>query len=252
MKSKIFVRFWLHKSKMNSNGEHPIYMRVRIDGEFFIKSIGRYIKPSTWDKSAMKVKGMSNDATLINNQIDTLKVNVYQIFNQYNLLGKPFSVFDIKSAIEGKDKYQLTLIQAFNEHITDMTKLLGKGYELVTINSYNITKRRIKQFLQAKYKRNDINLYELNLNFINEFEVFLRDKYNNSSATCYKHYQRIAKVLNKSMERGYIEKFPFSGYKLRMPKKQIEYLTKNEISRIEALEFTIERLNIIRDIFIFC
>ena len=37
-----------------------------------------------------------------------------------------------------------------------------------------------------------------------------------------------------------------------MPKKKIEYLTQEEIIRIEKKEFKIERLNVIRDIFIFC
>jgi integrase len=37
-----------------------------------------------------------------------------------------------------------------------------------------------------------------------------------------------------------------------MPKKKIQYLTQAEIDRIQNKEFKVERLNVIRDIFIFC
>jgi len=54
------------------------------------------------------------------------------------------------------------------------------------------------------------------------------------------------------MHKGYLEKYPFENYKIRMPKKRIQYLTQAEIDRIQQREYKVERLNVIRDIFIFC
>ncbi len=44
-----------------------------------------------------------------------------------------------------------------------------------------------------------------------------------------------------------MEKYPFGDYKIRMPKKTIQYLTQAELNRIELKDFKAERLNIIRD-----
>ena len=59
-------------------------------------------------------------------------------------------------------------------------------------------------------------------------------------------------MIRNAMYKGYLEKYPFGNYKIKMPKKKIEYLTQDEINRIEQKDFKVERLNIIRDIFIFC
>jgi integrase len=49
-----------------------------------------------------------------------------------------------------------------------------------------------------------------------------------------------------------MEKYPFADYKIRMPKKKIQYLTQAELNRIELQDFKAERLNVIRDVFVFC
>jgi integrase len=105
--------------------------------------------------------------------------------------------------------------------------------------------------MKHEYKRSDMFLYELDYYFISEFEAFLKHKYGNSTATCYKHYQRVTRIIHKAMHKGYLEKFPFDNYRIRMPKKKIEYLTQEELDRIEQKEFSLPRLDTIRDIFIF-
>lgn len=87
---------------------------------------------------------------------------------------------------------------------------------------------------------------------MSEFEAFLKHRFDNSTTTVYKHYQRFTRMLRNAMHKGYLEKLPFENYKIRQPKKKIQYLTQEEVSRIEDGDFKVERLNIIRDIFLFC
>ena len=111
MKSKLIVKFWLNRSKKNTNREHPIYLRVRYNKEFFIKSTGIYTKPGNWDSKAMKYKGSGNEAYLMNNQLETIKMNVFRIFNQLSILGKEFNVNKIKKSLEGNDINQISLMR---------------------------------------------------------------------------------------------------------------------------------------------
>ena len=120
------------------------------------------------------------------------------------------------------------------------------------VNANNATLDALKiKVLQVINQLTDMYLYELNYQFMSSFESFLKQKYNNSTTTCYKHYQRFTRVIHQAMHKGYIEKYPFENYKIKLPKKKIQYLTQAELDRIDQCDFKVERLNIIRGIFIF-
>jgi integrase/recombinase XerD len=252
MESQIKVTFWTNKSKKNQKNLVPIYVRVKFNYDYFTRSTGLFTKESDWDKKAMKVKGISSDATITNTKLESLRMSVHQIINQFTVLGKPFNIHNVKETLEGKNCNQVTIMQVIDENLKMMKKLLGKEYEQPTIIKYANTKLRIQQFLKHKYKRSDMYLYELNDNFLREFEHFLKDKYENSTTTCYKHYQRFTKVVRVAVQKGYLDKYPFRDYKIRMPKKRIEYLDREELAKIENVELSIERLDRVRDVFVFC
>jgi integrase len=252
MKSNVKVTFWLNKTKKNSQNLVPVYLRVWYDYSHFSKATGIWVRLQDWEKKVMRLKGASLEVNTTNTQLDTIKIKVMQISNQLILQGKPFNVHTIRKVMEGNEASQITLMRVCDEQIKEMQKLRGKDFAPSTIIKYKNTVLRLKQFLKYKYKRGDIFLYELNYYFISEFEAFLKHKYDNSTTTCYKHYQRLTRIIHNAMHKGYLDKYPFENYKIRQPKKKIEYLTQDEIDRIENKEFKIERLGVMRDIFIFC
>jgi integrase len=252
MESNIKVTFWLRASKKTTLKQVPIYLRVWYNYDHFTKTTGLTTKTSEWDKKSMKVRGNSDEASSINSQLDGIRVKIIQIINQLTISGKPFNIHNIKKTLDGNDSNQITLLRLMEEHLKEMRKLKGKEYEQATIIKYTNTKLRLQQFIKFFYKRSDLYLYELNHTFISEFVVYLKNKHGNSTTTCYKHFQRLTRVIKKGINYGYLDKYPFGEYKLRMPKKKIEYLTLDEVNRIEQCDFKVNRLNTIRDIFIFC
>lgn len=251
MKNSVKVSFWLNESKKNAENDSPIYMRVRINNDHFHKSTGIGIHKSLWDKKAMRVKGGSDIASAYNEHLDGIRVKIMNITTQLNISGEPFDAKSIKKVFEGEKVKRLTLMEVYSEHLDEMKRMVGKQYTKSTLIKYKNTKLRLSQFLRSKYKRHDIKLYELNNAFMSAFDFFLRDKFDNSTTTVYKHYQRFTRILNIALQKGYMDKFPFTTYKIRLPKKEIVYLDPNELTRIEEAEFKIERLSIIRDLFIF-
>lgn len=252
MESNVKVTFWLNMTKKNSQNQVPVYLRVWFDYKHFTKTTGLTVKITDWDKRAMRVRGISDAVNSINNQLDAIKVKIFQITSQLSMTGKPYNIQTIKKYLDGNEASQVTLIRLMDEHLKEMTKLKGKDYEQTTIVKYANTKLRLLQFLKLKYKRSDIFLYELNHAFVSEWVLYLKNKHGNSSTTCYKHFQRLTRVIKKAINYGYLEKYPFGDYKLRMQKKRIEYLSLDEINRIEENDYKVDRLNNIRDIFIFC
>jgi len=252
MENNFKVTFWINKTKKNAKNLVPVYLRVWFDYAYFTKGTGIWVRFQDWDKKTMRLKGASQEVYTINAQLDTTKVKVLQIINQLSLLGRAFNVNTIKKMLNGNESNQITLLKVCDEQISEMQKLKGKDFAPATIIKYKNTVLRLREFIRYKFKRADLYLYELNYYFISEFELFLKQKYNNSIGTVYKHYQRLTRIIHKAMHKGYIEKYPFENYKIRQPKKRIQYLTQDEINRIERLEYNVPRLNIIRDIFIFC
>lgn len=252
MESNVKITFWLRSSKKTSAKQVPIYLRVWYNYDHFTKTTGLAIKQSEWDKKGMRVKGNTDEVNTINSQLDAIKLRSLQIVNQLSLSGKPFNIQVIKKLLDGNEANQVTLMRIMDEHLKEMQKLKGKDYEQATIIKYANTKLRLQQYLKFKHKRSDIYLYELNHTFVADWVIYLKNKHANSTTTCYKHLQRLNRVIRKAINYGYLEKYPFGDYRLRMPKKRIEYLTQDEVDRIETTDFKVSRLNTIRDIFVFC
>jgi hypothetical protein len=148
--------------------------------------------------------------------------------------------------LEGNDTNQITLMRVYDEQLGEMNKLKGKDFAPATIIKYKNTQLRLRQYIKFRFQRKDMYLYELNYQFMSGFESFLKQKFNNSTTTCYKHYQRFTRVIHQAMHKGYLEKYPFENYKIKLPKKKIQYLTQAELDRIDQCDFKVERLYFIR------
>jgi hypothetical protein len=70
MKARITVLFYLRKSKVNTQGQMPIYQRITISGKRFDLSTGLYIEEVKWSPEASKMKGNTEEARLTNGRLD--------------------------------------------------------------------------------------------------------------------------------------------------------------------------------------
>jgi integrase len=66
-----------------------------------------------------------------------------------------------------------------------------------------------------------------------------------------KHMQRFRKILNLGVRLEWLTKNPFNAYNVRFDKVERGFLTKYELKIIEKKKFSIERLELIKDLFIF-
>ena len=143
------------------------------------------------------------------------------------------------------------LLKAYKEYLIRMEDLRGIDYATPTIIKYTSTYDRLESFIKLHHKESDIDLHVLNHSFIEDFISYLKKEYGNSQTTCYKHYQRFSKVVKSFIHKGYLKYNPFEGFTMKLPKKPVEYLTMAEIEIIDNASFEVERLNLIKDIFIF-
>jgi hypothetical protein len=213
MENNIKITFWINRTKKNSKNLVPIYLRVAQNNDFFSRATGIRIPAGDWDKKAMRIRGATQEVMTTNATLDSIKVKVLQVVNQLNVGGKPYNIHTIQKVLDGTEISQLTVMRIYEEQLTEMKKLKGKDFAPATIIKYKNTQLRLKQYMRYKYHRSDMFLYELNYQFMSGFEAFLKQKFNNSATTVYKHYQRFPRIIHKAMHKGYIDKFPFENLK---------------------------------------
>lgn len=67
-----------------------------------------------------------------------------------------------------------------------------------------------------------------------------------------KHIIRLKKMTNLALNLHWIDADPFATYKLKIQKVNREQLSEVELKSIEDKKFGIERLEMVRDMFVFC
>lgn len=105
--------------------------------------------------------------------------------------------------------------------------------------------------MKEVYSVSDIVIEEIDLNFIERFENFIREKHKCSNNTAKKFVQRLRAIVNFAKNTGLTFTDPFANYKMRLEKVDRGYLTEEEIYILLEKKFKIKRLEQIRDIFIF-
>lgn len=253
MKTRVNVTYHLLYSKRKVNGSIPIYARITSNNQSVLISTGKSIIEKEWNKKAKRVRSSSPNSQLINETLLIIENQVHSIVNKLIQQDKPVTVHEIKGILNKKDtpEYVPTIHSCFEDYINHIQKLMNKDYSKQTYFKYRITMDRTMQFIRMTYKKSDFKVEELQDKFLMDFESFLRVNIGNSPKTIHKHIQRFKTVLHYAGKRGVIKHLPSLHYKVKVPIKKVEYLTQEEIDRIESKEIRVERLNIIRDLFIF-
>ena len=87
MVNMIKVLFYTRKSKSNSSGLVPIYMRVTINGKRFEAATGRFVESSCWSQSSGRAYGNSRTAKELNEFLDVLRTNAFAIQKKLITIG---------------------------------------------------------------------------------------------------------------------------------------------------------------------
>ncbi len=247
----IKLLFWLYKSKVNSKGFAPIFLRITINKQRTEIATGQYIQPKYWNSKKGVVKPTCSVSAEINKALGLLKNNA--IIVQTDLLEKGMTITPevIKYRLSGKNIDAKTLLQAFEYHNTKLKQQLGREVSKATYTKYNTLYRKVVAFLNKEYKRDDIYLQELNHQFVTEFELFLKTVENISHNPTIKYIQFLKKIINMSIANSWLDRNPFQNIKCRLQEMERGYLTEEELRKIEHKEIANERLSRVRDMFIF-
>jgi len=251
MKYDLNVLFVLRKTLSDKKGFAPIYLRITVNGERAELSVSRKIAPKKWDAKLQRAIGRSESARVLNDYLDGVETRVKRDFNKLLDSEEEISASILRDMYTGKHIQNYSLVSVFEINNQLIEQEEGSKYSKRTIRQYKTTLSRLKDFIESEYECKDILLSKLNLTFIRRFEIYLKTKYQNQHNTIMKQLKELKRVIHFAMEMGYIDRDPFMQYKSSYKQGSRDFLTRDELHRIETHSFKIERLSQVRDVFLF-
>ena len=251
-RNTLSVLFIIKKAKLLKNGDAPICIRITVNKRVVEVMIKRSIPVDLWDQKKECSKGKDRVATELNHYINTIRAKVLQIHRELEIDNKPITADIIKDCFYRRDKVQRTWLEVYAEHNEKCRALIGKEYTESTVTKFDTSINRLKEYIRSCYHRDDIMLAELDRQFIRDFDFWLKTEKHCQYNSALKHLKNLKKVVRIALANGWIKKDPFYGIRFKQEEVNVEFLSREELDILMNKEFTIKRLEQVRDVFVFC
>lgn len=251
-KSTFAVIFIIQKGKIREDGTVPIVARITVNGEMVHFATRMYIHPDRWQPKDYRTAGKTKEEKQINEMLEELRVLIRRKYDEMLRREEVITAGKLKNAITGLDQNATTLLQVCDRFIEDYTDLL-KTEQCCreTYLRYKLTRNRLAEFMQARYRLPDMAVKELHPRFAIDFDRWLRMNYRLTNNSTMKLMRQLKTMLHVGYLNGWSKNDPLAGYKLHFEKVDRGYLTDEELDRLANKVFAMKRLEVIRDLFLF-
>lgn len=251
-KSTFNILFLLRKNKPFNNGEVPIIVRITLNGnraEFIAK---HNAKPELWNKVKGRASGSTLYAKSLNSYLDRVYINLTDSMRDLEERGIEVTADNIKKNYLGLMEHNnVTLLGLYELHNDKMKALIGKTYSFSTLQKHYSTIGHLKSFLNERMGVNDINIEQVNHQFLTEFEFYLVSEMDISNNTTIKYMRNLGKVIRNAMSLGYLKKNPFANIRYSFEEVERAFLDDNELKALIDKQFDTKRLEQVKDVFLF-
>ncbi len=246
------VLFFIQRTKLNKEGKAPILARITINKQMAHLSTRQAILPERWGSSSGRAIGTSKEDKQINRFLEDYKGIIYTKYNELLLTGEVITVDKLKQTLSSKGEKCITLLDLYDDFLTDYAKLVGHSTTKRTYDKYKLVRKRLATYMKEQYNLSDIPLCDITPKFIREFDTFLRSTYGVANNHAMKMVQKFRTIFQTAVDNGWVQKNPFASIKIHFDIIDRGYLSKQELASIMQKPMTSKRLDQVRDIFVFC
>ena len=252
-KTKINILFLIAKNRMNTSGKCAIKCRITYNKQRHEFSTGLFINPNSWSSAKQQAVPLNTENTQINTQLSLIKSQINQAFLFLQVQGNNFDVEDVFKKYKGENtQEQIGVVEFYSEYMDKLKKMIGKDFKKSTWGKFNEILPALKDYIYFQYKKRDIKLIDLDYNFIENFDYYMKVEKKNSQITINKKIQRLKKVIKLARKQKLIDFNPFEEHKVKQAKTQILFLTKDELEKLKNWKPKSEAIEKVLDCYIFC
>lgn len=252
-KSTFSILFFIKRKKLLKNGDAPVYMRVTVDGRFLEASLKRGVNPKAWNEKKQRSTGRHRLSLELNDYLDdTLAkiLKIHQRFGDEKKIINPKAILDEWTGRIEKPKMLCEEFRADNEKYRQRLEI--GDVVLNTVLRNERAERYLGEYIRKKYKVDDIPFTAIDNAFVRDFHLFLRVDKKQEQNTANKYCKILKRIVTLALDNKWMAVNPFQGIRFQAKATNRQFLTEKELSTIINKEFTLDRLNVVRDIFVFC
>ncbi|MBR1505704.1 MAG: site-specific integrase [Prevotella sp.] len=229
MNAKISVT--CYRSKILSNGEAPLMVKITKSGKRSLKTLGVSVNPKYWDFERDKPKSNCPNRTYIVNIITNALQKYQAIQLDMETKCEDYTASEILNDTASKQA-PVTVEDFLTEHIQQLREngKVGNSYAYLNLRTtlHNFYGKKLNFFFNA-----------VDISFCNKFEAWMRkNKFEDTTMNYY--FRTLRATYNKAVETKCAnrEKSPFREYKLSRfsTKTQKRALSKENVMKLLKLD----------------
>lgn len=228
------------KKHLNKQGTALVQVEASLNQRKIYFKTNIYIKPGHWDKRTSQVIGhpQAND---LNSMLFEFVLHLQGIELALWKRGVPATLSLLKDAMKKNRPINITFPIFAKEYVQHSDRRESTKENLFT------TITVLQEF------RPGLDFKDITYTFLKDFEVYLREK-GNGINTVAKHLRQLRTLVNEAINQGYIhaDAYPFRKFKIKQEKGRHEFLTPDELKKLENLEVHDLKLRHVLDAFLFC
>lgn len=228
------------KKQLNKQGTALVQVEASLNQRKVYFKTNIYLKPEHWDKrtSQVIVHPQAND---LNAMLFEFVLHLQGVELALWKRGVPATLSLLKDAMKKNRPVNVTFPVFAKEYVTHSDRRESTKENLYT------TITVLQEF------RPGLDFKDITYTFLKDFEVYLREK-GNGVNTVAKHLRQLRTLVNEAINQGYIhaDAYPFRKFKIKQEKGRHEFLTPDELKKLENLEVSDRKLRHVLDAFLFC
>lgn len=228
------------KKTLNKQGTALVQVEASLNQRKVYFKTNVYLMPDNWDRSRAQVCNHS--------QADELNAMLYEYILYLQGIELSFwkrSIPATLSLLKDAVKKKSAITMAFTAFAK--TAINHSDKRQSTKDNLHTTLTVLQEF------RSGLDFKDLTYTFLREFEQYLRER-GNSVNTIAKHMRQLRTLVNEAINQGYMhaDSYPFRKYKIKQERGKHEFLTPDELKKLESVETEDRALRHVLDAFLFC
>jgi integrase len=258
----IKLQYYIRNEKVKANGESPIYLKIVVGKKSLTVSTNKSISKERWDKTShLNLPPLRPEEKVMKEYFTVLTHKATNLYSDCVREHREINLLELKNELQGKPKEAikgaslLEIIDIHNTHFEKLVKINERS--AASLQKYNRVRQLVVAFNKKHLGKEDVQVSKINGAYIYDLESYMKFdstyKYQQGikNNTVVKYFKNLKTICNYAIKMDKIEKNPFNKYDGKIKVVEATFLTQEELTKIESKVFDCERLERVKDIFLF-
>ena len=247
----IHLHLFCRASQTYKDGLNPIVLRITYRGQRREILTGLTCSKKDWQPSLTQVNDSSRGSTKTNKDLANIIHKVKEDFLELKYSGNDFTIDELIEKIRGKEAPPQTLMEYVNLKLQELKDRVGMDLAVTTYYKYKRVSRYLDDFLQDRRSVKNIAVARVDHEFLKQFFLYLRKEKKNEHNSSVALMNCLKTILKTPAKNGTIKNNPFDEFPLSQKPVFRDFLTADEIKKLQQLGNLTEAQANKRDLFLF-